>query len=124
MLKIDVTFLGDVGLSQLPRWEQNLMLKHVYETLERRVGIVLADRMTNEQLDQFELYFERKDDAGAFQWLESNFPDYKDIVQSEYTDLKTEVTRLAPEIMRISAADPREDPPSERAKTAADPGSD
>lgn len=109
MLKIDASFLRDAGLSQLPRWEQNLMLKHVYTTLETRVGRTLADQMTPKQFDEFEGYFESGDDAGAFRWLEVNFPDYKDIVQAEFAEVKSEVTRLASEILRMSAADPREE---------------
>ena len=110
MLKIDHEFLKEVGLAGLPGWEAQLFLRHVYETLEMRVGVVLADQMSNAQLDEFETYFEKKDDAGAFAWLQTNFPNYKDIVQSEFEKLKAEVIRLAPEVMRISTADPVEAP--------------
>jgi hypothetical protein len=110
VLKIDAEYLRDVGLGALPTWEQNVFLKHVYETLEMRVGVVLADQMTNSQLDEFEAYFKAKDDAGAFKWLSSNFPNYKEIVALQHDELKAEVTRLAPEIMRISAADPQASP--------------
>ena len=56
-----------------------------------RVGMRLADQMTNEQLDQFEQFFNAQDDAGAFQWLEANFPYYKEIVADEFTKLKNEI---------------------------------
>lgn len=106
MLKIDHDFLKETGLGNLPTWEANAFLKHVYETLETRVGVAFADRMSNEQLDEFERFFEARDDAGAFAWLESNFPDYKAIVQSRFDELKLEVSRLAPEIKALSASDP------------------
>ena len=41
------------------------------------VGVRLADQMSNEQLDEFEKFVDANDDKGAFQWLESNFPNYK-----------------------------------------------
>ena len=91
MLKIDNSLLEEVGLAALPASEKNSFLKHIYETLEMRVGIRLADQMTNQQLDEFEKYFEAKDDAGAFKWLETNFPNYKEIVQQEFDKLKSEV---------------------------------
>jgi hypothetical protein len=109
MLKIDNTLLQDIGLGQLPDAEKNSLLKHVYETLEMRVGMRLADQMTNQQLDEFEQYFEAKDDAGAFQWLEANFPNYKDIVQEEFDKLKGEVAESAPQILaaaQVQAAMP------------------
>ena len=102
MLKIDNSLLQEVGLGALPDAEKNSLLKHIYETLEMRVGIRLADQMSNEQLDEFERYFEAKDDAGAFKWLETNFPNYKDIVQQEFDKLKAEVAQSAPQILASS----------------------
>lgn len=102
MLKIDNNLLLEIGLGGLPDVEKNSLLKHIYDTLEMRVGIRLADQMTNEQLDEFEKYFEAKDDAGAFKWLETNFPNYKDIVQQEFDKLKAEVLQSAPQILAAS----------------------
>jgi hypothetical protein len=102
MLKIDNNLLVELGLAGLPDAEKNSFLKHIYETLEMRVGIRLADQMSNEQLDEFEQYFEAKDDAGAFKWLETNFPNYKDIVQEEFDKLKREVAVSAPQILAAS----------------------
>lgn len=104
MLKIDNNLLQDIGLAALPEGEKNSLLKHIYETLEMRVGMRLADQMSNEQLDEFERYFEAKDDAGAFAWLESNFPNYKDIVQEEFDKLKAEVAQAAPQILSAAQA--------------------
>src|SRR3954468_1007937 len=104
MLKIDNSLLEEIGLGSLPDVEKNSLLKHVYETLEMRVGMRLADQMTNQQLDEFEKYFEAKDDAGAFKWLETNFPNYKDIVQQEFDKLKAEVAQSAPQILAASQA--------------------
>lgn len=104
MLKIDNSLLQELGLGSLPDAEKNSLLKHIYETLEMRVGIRLADQMTNQQLDEFEQYFEAKDDAGAFKWLETNFPNYKDIVQEEFDKLKAEVGQSAPQILAASQA--------------------
>lgn len=106
MLKIDNSLLEEIGLGSLPDGEKNSLLRHIYETLEMRVGMRLADQMTNEQLDEFEQYFEAKDDAGAFKWLETNFPNYKDIVQEEFDKLKAEVRQSAPQILAASQQTP------------------
>ncbi|HVV67037.1 MAG TPA: DUF5663 domain-containing protein [Candidatus Saccharimonadales bacterium] len=119
MLKIDNSLLVEVGLGNLPAAEKNSFLKHIYETLEMRVGIRLADQMTNEQLDEFERYFEAKDDAGAFKWLETNFPNYKEIVQQEFDKLKAEVAQSAPQILAASQQAGAQAP---QAVPAAQPG--
>src|SRR5665213_435608 len=127
MLKIDNTLLQEIGLGSLPQQEKDSLLKHIYETLEMRVGMRLADQMSNEQLDEFEQYFEAKDDAGAFKWLETNFPNYKDIVQEEFDKLKLEVGQSAPQILGASQqappamADPSAGMPPQPAMPVADP---
>jgi hypothetical protein len=106
MLKIDDNLLQTIGLGSLPTDDKRGLLTHIYETLEMRVGMRLADQMTNEQLDEFETYFEAKDDAGAFKWLETNFPNYKEIVNEEFEKLKGEVQQSAPQILAAAQANP------------------
>ena len=100
-LRIDDTLLDELGLSALPAQDKSSLLKHIYETLEMRVGMRLAEQMTNAQLDEFERFFNAQDDAGAFHWLESNFPNYKEIVADEYAKLKQEVAQNAPKILSV-----------------------
>ena len=95
MLKIDNALLDEIGLSGLPAEEKNRMLRHIYETLEMRVGMTLAAQMTDEQLDEFELLAKQNDDAAALKWLEANFPDYKQVVEQELTKLKEEIKKDA-----------------------------
>ena len=102
MIQINDALLTEIGLGSLPQEEKRGLLNHIYETLELRVGMRLADQMSNEQLDEFEKYFEARDDKGAFNWLETNFPNYKDIVQQEFDKLKAEVSQSAPQILAAS----------------------
>ncbi len=98
-LRIDDSLLEELGLVALPQEEKTSLLRHIYETLEMRVGMRLADQMTNAQLDEFERFFNAQDDAGAFHWLETNFPNYKNTVAEEYAKLKGEVQQTAPQIL-------------------------
>lgn len=101
-LRIDNNLLNELGLADLPTEEKTGFLKHIYETLEMRVGMRLADQMTNEQLDEFETFYNAKDDAGAFRWLETNFPNYKDIVAEEFQKLKNEIAQSSSQILAAS----------------------
>jgi predicted RNA-binding Zn ribbon-like protein len=93
-------------LAALPAAEKRELLKHIYETLEMRVGTRLADQMTNAQLDEFERYYNARDNEGAFHWLETNFPNYKDIVADEFAKLRSEVAQSAPQILAASQDQP------------------
>lgn len=99
MYKLDNNFLKDIGLDSLPAAEKNKMLSHIYETLEMRVGVKLASKMSDSQLDEFEGFINKNDQKGALSWLESNFPNYKDVVSEELGKLKEEVKESAPVIL-------------------------
>jgi predicted RNA-binding Zn ribbon-like protein len=109
MFKLDDNLLKELGLGSLPPDDKNKMLGHIYETLEMRVGMKLAEQMTNEQLDEFEGFIDRSDEAGALKWLETNFPDYKKVVADELEKLKAEIKASAPQIL---AAAQSEQPPA------------
>ena|SRR3989344_9521050 len=102
MFKLDNNLLEELGLGALPPEEKNKMLSHIYETLEMRVGMKLAEQMTNEQLDEFESFIDRNDEAGALKWLETNFPGYKQVVADELERLKVEIKATAPQIVAAS----------------------
>jgi predicted RNA-binding Zn ribbon-like protein len=71
----------------------------ILETLEMRVGMELAKGMSNQQLDEFEAFINKNDEEGALRWLETNFPNYKQVVASQLDKLKSEISQSAPAIL-------------------------
>ncbi len=124
MFQLDDNLLKELGLGDLPAAEKNKMLAHIYETLELRVGMKLAEQMTDAQLDEFEAFIDNNDEAGALKWLETNFPHYKQVVADELEKLKAEIKAQAPAIMeatmiQTSGASPEKPdapPPQEHAQ--------
>ena len=102
MFQIDDKFLESLGLGGLPQDDKDKMKAHIYETLEMRVGMTLASQMTEAQLDEFEDLMNKNDEAGALRWLETNFPNYRQVVASELDKLKAEVKAAAPQIIAES----------------------
>lgn len=103
MIKLDDDLLQELGLAALPPEEKKKLLAHIYETLEMRVGMKLAEQMSDAQLTEFEQFIDRNDEAGALKWLETNFPNYKDVVAAEFERLKTEIRQVAPQILAASS---------------------
>jgi hypothetical protein len=105
---LDDTTLDELGLGSLPPEEKSKMRAHILETLEMRVGTVLASRMTDNQLDEFERLMPLESDSpemvkqkeqSALGWLEANFPNYKQVVADELEKLKNEIKQVAPQIL-------------------------
>jgi hypothetical protein len=99
MIKLDDNLLQELGLGVLSAEEKKKMLAHIYETLEMRVGMELAKQMSDAQLNEFEDFINRNDEAGALRWLETNFPNYKEVVAAEFEKLKLEIKQVAPHIV-------------------------
>lgn len=104
MIKLDDNLLTELGLQSLPAEEKKALLRQIYETLEMRVGTTLARQMTDAQLDEFESFINNNDEAGALHWLETNFPNYKDVVAQEFEMLKGEIRQAVPQILANAAA--------------------
>jgi hypothetical protein len=148
MFSIDDKFLGEIGLGGLPDSEKPVMRRHIYETLEMRVGMKLASGMSDAQLDEFESLIsgdvtkarnylsgidpnweqsqvftkavdserqratqEQREpninsittEMASLKWLETNFPNYKQVVAEELEKLKGEIKQSAPQILAASA---------------------
>lgn len=116
MFKLDDNLLRELGLGDLPAQEKNRMLQHIYETLEMRVGMKLAEGMSNQQLDEFEKLMpiqtdteeiRKQKEQQALGWLETNFPNYKQVVADELEKLKAEIKASAPQIMAAAQMPPQ-----------------
>lgn len=105
-IQINDDLLQQIGLGALPQDEKTKLLKQIYDTLEMRVGMKLAEQMTDAQLDEFEQFVNTNDEQGAFRWLETNFPNYKDVVASEFEGLKQEIAGVAPQILAAAQQQP------------------
>lgn len=124
MIRLDDSLLQDLGLGSLPPAEKNALLRHIYETLELRVGMQLAEKMSEAQLKEFEQLMPTETDTpdmrtqkeqSALTWLSTNFPNYKQVVADELEKLKAEVKQAAPQILAASQpGDPQApQPPSQ-----------
>lgn len=109
--KLDDELLEELGLAALPPQEKQTMLRQILETLEMRVGTTLASRMSDAQLDEFERLMPAEGDdqtivqqkeQQALKWLETNFPNYKQVVNDELEKLKVEIKQSAPQILSAS----------------------
>ena len=106
MIKLDAELLERLGLGELGPDESNSLLEQIYETLEMRVGMVLASTFDDDELETFEGFIDLGDEAGALNWLQSNHPEYHDVVQTQFQELCEEVASVAPAILETALALP------------------
>ena len=99
MFQLDDNFLQDIGLAGLPDAQKKPFLQHIYDELELRVGTMLSDGMTDEQLEEFEAIIDRKGEA-VQAWLLKNVPNYKN--DTNFISLQQSLN-LTPDDINLSA---------------------
>lgn len=77
MIQLDDEFLADIGLQDMPRDHRTPFLQKVYETLELRVGSLLSEGLSNDQISEFSAIIDR-DPQSIVSWIEHHAPTYTD----------------------------------------------
>lgn len=87
-MDFDEKFLQEMGLSAMPEDEKQRFLDYIQEELEVRIGERISKGLTEVQLNEFDLI---TDQAEAVRWLETNRPDYREIVSRTINEMKEEI---------------------------------
>jgi len=98
-IRMDRAWLAGLGLAGLADHVKVDLLETAYDTLERRVGTRIANRLSNDDLDRFEKIFQDRDDKAALAFLQQTCPDYTIVVRSELNRLEAEIRHAAPAIL-------------------------
>lgn len=95
MIRVDDEFMTEVGLVEMPEAEKQAFMEYAEEELEVRVGQELSLGLTDQQLEDFGAIV---DETEAARWLEENAPNYREIAEKVFKELKTEVMQNRAEI--------------------------
>lgn len=87
-MRIDDTFMKEIGLEEMPEAEKQAFINHAEEELEVRVGRAISKEVSQDQLHDFESI---DDNEQAITWLESNIPDFRKIVSNIFQEFKQEL---------------------------------
>ena len=88
MIRVDDDFMREVGLENMPAEEKAEFMRDAEEELEVRIGQTIGEKMTNEQIEEFELM---TDAVMAAEWLDENVPDYREMTEKVFADFKAEI---------------------------------
>lgn len=86
--------IKELGAESMAPNLQNNLLDLVYATLNMRVAMLLADKLTDEQLDQMNKLVQSNDDT-AVKWLETTIPDQEAIVEAELVKVLAEIKQTS-----------------------------
>ena len=100
MIRIDRDYLVELGLGALPDDASTELIAHIYDTLETRVGGVLAEAMGPEAVDQFAA-IDEADPAAREAFLAAHVPDYKGVGEREFVRLTQEIKAVAPQVLAL-----------------------
>lgn len=100
MIELNAERLSALGYTGLTRDQVNKLLGEMYKAGEEIVGLKLANRMSEEELDAFNEFIDEGNDEAAFEWLKTHFPDYAELSETTFEELD-EVLREAATQTRV-----------------------
>jgi len=106
MLKLDADWLESVGLRYLPATIKSDFLSVVYEEIERRVGMELSSVLTDSELGEFENLIVKDEDDASLRWLETNLPNYQEVVDEQAAKVADEIRTAAPRLLAAEGVHP------------------
>lgn len=90
-MQLDNNWLAQQGITGLSDDDARSLLQYVYSELEMRVGMKLSENLSDDQLKEFEELANSGDDQRQLEWLETNCPQYKDVVRQQLEQLGREL---------------------------------
>jgi len=91
MITIDQTTLSDLGIELGDATPE--LLAHMDEQLNLRVAAALLELLDDEQATEYIKLSEAGDNTATLAWVQTNIPDYKDVIQDEVDILLGELAQ-------------------------------
>jgi hypothetical protein len=107
MITLDKAFLAGLGLGELPSEDQRSLLAAIYEELELTVVMRLSERMSDEELLDYETVVDSGDDERVLAWLQEHAPDYQEVVHRVLDEQMVELRRRRAEILASAGVGPK-----------------
>jgi Protein of unknown function (DUF5663) len=98
MIELNADRLTALGYRGLTREQVNTLLQEMYKAGEEIVGLKLSERMSEEEIDAFNKFFDEGKDDEAFDWLKTNCPDYREIAEVTFEELDATLRDAATQI--------------------------
>jgi succinate dehydrogenase flavin-adding protein (antitoxin of CptAB toxin-antitoxin module) len=82
--------INELGLQKLSEQAQDHVVVLVYHTFNMRTAMALSDKLTDQQLDEFNRLSQKNDDELA-KWVQANVPDMKEVIEAEMQAVLAEI---------------------------------
>ena len=106
-MEFDENFLQEMGLATMRADQKPRFLAYVQEEVETRIGEQISQGIPEEKLREFDSISDPDD---AARWLETNRPDYRDIVRHIVDSMKSEILANRSRLLGVQVAEPRPQP--------------
>lgn len=90
MINIDYNFLDELGLGAVDSQEKDLMIADIKAALQSRLGEAVEQKLDDQKAEELANLSEEKPET-VEAWLQTNLPDYQQIIEQEIQKIKTEI---------------------------------
>ena|SRR5690349_17939864 len=90
-MEIDQNLVKELGAESLSPEMQAEVVGQFYGNLNERMSVAFAETLSPEQLETFNKITETEGEEKAVDWVVENVPNYDQIFEKEYNELKEEI---------------------------------
>lgn len=88
------SLLADLGI-KLPADAEAELLEHLTTTLQERIGLAIFDLLDDREAEALIALQEHGNDKVIADWIQTNVPEYQDVIQDEYDLLVADLAENA-----------------------------
>ena len=97
---IDESWVRDLGIDK-SKLDLEKLANKVEGELELRVGLEIMDNLSDEQIKAFKKI--SNDETGSLDWLKENYPDFQQVVKTQYDELLEELRESKDKVAHIES---------------------
>jgi hypothetical protein len=87
-MQLDDSFFASIGLSDISAERKTELTQQLVDLTQNQIALVLAERLTDEQLERFNTLSDSDGDEAAVAYIEEVMPDYQQVVQEQAASVK------------------------------------
>jgi len=91
MFNLDEEYLRDLGIADMPEDMKKPLVEGLEKQIQDRVSLRIAERLTDEQLEELARLAESGDEEAQVKWLEEKVPNYDEIIREVLIEVKDEI---------------------------------
>ena len=99
MYNLDEEYLRSLGIADMPEEMKKPLVEGIEKQIQDRVSLRMAERLSDEQLEELAGLAESGEESVQMKWLEENVPGYDEVIREVLIEVRDEIQAQRKEVL-------------------------